>query len=780
MSFSKADLHCHSTASELSKLGIQRSLGLPECATPPEEVYDLAKARGMDFVTITDHDTIDGALAIADRPGVFLSEELTAWFKGEPQAVHVLCLGITPADHEWLQAHNDDVEACAEYMHVNEIACSLAHPFYAVEAPLTPAHRRRLAELFPVWETRNGARARELNMPAAIYIETHGGIAGVGGTGGSDDHAGVDIGRTYTVAPAVDTPEEFLAHVRAGRAEAGGEQGSAAKWAHAAIGLATRALIRDEGEEAATADADAGAVLKIAERVMTEGNVRRGEETTDIGPGEARALLTAFLDSVGAPRGRALIEHMQAEDFSHAEMARKASRIHESRLRDVVEGTGAQFAAFGDDAPEGEVMAVALGAAKGLFDAAMPVIPYAPAAAFLGREKQKLNPREGEPKRVALIADAIGGVHGVTHTIEQIRERGVPGYEVEVIGTDRRVDRRLPSVADIDVPFYAGLEVGVPSLPGLVEALAEGRFDLVHLTAPGPANVMAALTARILEMPAMGSYHTELGAYAGLRSGTERMRQVMDSAMAAFYGQCLNVLSPSPQTDESLRALGLGDERIARWERGVDISRFDPARRDAGAFPGEIKILYAGRLTKEKGVDLLAESFLAARAIDPRLHLLLAGGGPEEDVLRERLGDKATFLGWLAGDELPRAYASADIFLFCSRTDTFGQVIVEAGASGLPVVAVDEGGPASIVRDGETGRLCPPDAQAIAAAVTQIAGAPAYRAKLAAQGLAAARSRTWEQAMEQLAAGYDAALAPRGAAEAEPQAAPARALLRAV
>ena len=107
---SRADLHCHSTASQLSKLGVQRALGLPECATPPEEVYELAKRRGMDFVTITDHDTIAGVLQIADRPDVFVSEELTAWFKGEPQAVHVLCYGITPDDHEWLQAHADDVE----------------------------------------------------------------------------------------------------------------------------------------------------------------------------------------------------------------------------------------------------------------------------------------------------------------------------------------------------------------------------------------------------------------------------------------------------------------------------------------------------------------------------------------------------------------------------------------------------------------------------------------------------------------------------------------------
>ncbi len=104
-------------------------------------------------------------------------------------------------------------------------------------------------------------------------------------------------------------------------------------------------------------------------------------------------------------------------------------------------------------------------------------------------------------------------------------------------------------------------------------------------------------------------------------------------------------------------------------------------------------MLYAGRLTREKGADLLAEAFLAARERDPRLHLVLAGGGPEETLLRERLGEHATFLGWLEGDELADAYASADVFLFASRTDTFGQVLLEAQASGLPVVAVGEGGP---------------------------------------------------------------------------------------
>jgi glycosyltransferase involved in cell wall biosynthesis/predicted metal-dependent phosphoesterase TrpH len=750
ISTSRGDLHCHSTASEVSKLGVQRSLGLPECATPPEEVYELAKRRGMDFVTITDHDTIDGCLEIGDRDDVFISEELTAWFRGEPQAVHLLCLGITQGDHEWLQENARDLEACAGYLHSRRIASSLAHPFYAVEAPLTPAHRRRLAELFPVWETRNGSRARELNMPAAIYIETHGGT----GTGGSDDHAGVDIGRTFTETPPAATPEEFLRHIGEGKADARGEQGSAAKWAHSAMGLATRSLlIRDASSngEGEIREPGPDAVLKMAERVMREGDARHGSVGSDLGPEDARALLDAFTEAIGVEPGRALIDLLQDDGFSHAELARRARRVHERRLREVVETTVEDLRGGGE--PE-ELAARAVETGRNLFRATIPAIPYAPAAAFLCKEKGKLNPSDG-PKRVALIADAIGGMHGVTHTIERIRELVVPGYEVEVIGTDRDVDRRLSAVAEVEVPFYAGLEIGMPSLPAMVDALAEGHFDAVHLTGPGPAGVMAALIARVMELPALGSWHTELGAYAGLRCASPELERGVDMALSIFYRQCGRVLSPSPASDASLVRLGIERAAIGRWGRGVDTSRFDPAFREPDGYPGEIKVLYVGRQTKEKGVDLLVESFLRAHEADPRLHLLLAGGGPEEDELRERLGDRATLLGWLRGDDLARVYASADIFLFCSRTDTFGQVLVEAGASGLPVVAVNEGGPASIVVDGETGRLCEPDPGVIAAALLQLADSPAWRAKLGRRGLEAAQARTWEASMAQLAEGYD-------------------------
>jgi glycosyltransferase involved in cell wall biosynthesis/predicted metal-dependent phosphoesterase TrpH len=745
---SRADLHVHSTASELSKLGIQRSLHLPECATPPEEVYELAKRRRMDFVTITDHDTIAGALTLDQLPDTFISEELTVWFKGEPQAVHVLCYGITPDDHDWLQAHNDDVDACADYLQSREITAALAHPFYAVEAPLTARHRRRLARLFPIWETRNGSRAKELNLPAFVYIETHGGTA----IGGSDDHAGIDIGRTFTETPRAATPEEFLAHIRAGRASAHGTQGSAAKWTHAAMALAIRSLGRGRG----SARPDPAAVLKIVERVMREGDVRHGAVGGDLGPDDARALLRAWLQGMELEIDECnLLELLQEGELSHPDLYRRARRMHDRKLAGAVHGL---VGMSGGERP----LDLQQGAVE-LFDACVPAIPYAAAAAFLGREKFKLTRTDGDRPRVALVADGLGGMHGVTHTLQQIRDRGVPGFDVEVIGTDADVDRRLSAVAEIDIPFYDGLKIGVPSVPAIVDALAEGRYDLVHLCSPGPSGAGAWLLARVLDLPVLGSYHTELAAYAGLRTGQPHLEALAGIALGSFYGACDAVLSPSAASDERLQRLGIGLERIRRWERGVDLERFDPALCADGLFPGELNVLYAGRLTKEKGVELLADAFLAARRREPRLHLVLAGGGPEEEHLRERLGDGATFLGWLSGEDLARAYASADAFLFASRTDTFGQVILEAQASGLPVVAVGEGGPASLIDNGETGLLAPPQADALAEELLSLLGAPLLRDRIRRAGLAAVAGRTWEAALEQLAAGYRAALHERAA-----------------
>ena len=316
------------------------------------------------------------------------------------------------------------------------------------------------------------------------------------------------------------------------------------------------------------------AVLKIVERVIREGDVRSGQVGTDLGPEDARALLRSWLESMDLRFDeQRLLELLQDGELAHPDLFRRARRIHERKLAGAVNQLVSEAASG----------AIDFGAAqRTVFDPCLPAIPYAAATAFLGREKHKLTRSDGDRPRAALVADGLGGMHGVTHTIQQIRERGVPGYEVEVIGTDADVDRRL-------------------------SAVAEGRYDLVHLCSPGPAGLGAWLLARVLELPVIGSYHSELAAYAGLRSGQAQIEALATIALGGFYSACDVVLSPSPASDARLSALGVDGQRVARWDRGVDLERFDPQLRRSEAFPGVLSVLYVGRLTKEKGVDLLAQ-----------------------------------------------------------------------------------------------------------------------------------------------------------------------------
>jgi glycosyltransferase involved in cell wall biosynthesis len=530
-------------------------------------------------------------------------------------------------------------------------------------------------------------------------------------------------------------------------------------------------------------------VLSMVRRLLREGDARQGATGAGgaVSPQDARCLLSAWLAAVELDHldTAGLIAYMQEESFSHSDLYRRACRLHERKLRGAVEL--ALAAATG----AGEAQEV-LAAAEGVFEACIAAIPYAPATAFLAGEQTKLArlpfglgafdgdaEGDGDTPRVAILADGIGSTHGVTRTIEEIRGRGVPGYEIEVVGTDPGVDRRLSAVAEIDVPYYPGLEIGVPSLPAAVQTLADGAFDAIHVCSPGPVGVAGVLLARAQGLPLIGSYHTELSAYADLRSGRPELAQAMAMAVGAFYRACDVVLSPSPASDEALAAIGMPPERVMRWDRGVDTARFDPSLRDPGLLgaagaggtaeagavaagaAGRINVMYSGRVTREKGAELLADAFEAARAREPRLHLVLAGGGPEQELLRERVGGEATtFLGWLSGYDLARAYASADMLLFPSATDTFGQVILEAQASGLPVMAVAEGGPVSLIEHRVSGLLCEADPGALAEAVLELAGSPLLGERLSAAGLAAVRGRTWERALERLAEGYRRVLSP--------------------
>ena len=480
-STSRVDLHCHSTASAVSKLGVQRALGLPECATPPEEVYELAKRRGMDFVTITDHDTIDGAL------------ELAATLRRRVR--------LRGADRL-----------------VSRRAAGRPHPLLGHHArrPRAPAGARRRRR----GRRRRAARALDRLRARAPVLRRRGAAAAAPPP---PPRAAVrDLGDAQRLArPRAQRARRRL-HRDARRhrrrrlrrprrrrhrphvhRDAAPRDAGATFLDHVVLGNATRARRAGQRREvdarrdgrsrpARSAAARATAPRPTPQAVFDDGpaahargrRAHAARSARGLGPDDARALLRAWLASVELDLDEAeLLALLQARGLQPRRPLPSRPALPRAQARHA---RSTQIAAA---APGGADIAAA---ATTLFDACLAAIPYAPAAAFLGREKAKLAHRDGEPLRVALVADAVGGMHGVTHTLDELRERGVPGFEVEVVGTDRNVDRRLSAVAEIDIPFYAGPE-GRRAEPAGDRRGARRRAATTSSTSarPGPSGAAA-------------------------------------------------------------------------------------------------------------------------------------------------------------------------------------------------------------------------------------------------------------------------------------------------
>jgi glycosyltransferase involved in cell wall biosynthesis len=352
--------------------------------------------------------------------------------------------------------------------------------------------------------------------------------------------------------------------------------------------------------------------------------------------------------------------------------------------------------------------------------------------------KRSFGSHERDQPRVA----AIHEYRDDSDTLAQLRAWGVPGHELELIEADAGAER-------------------------LLSALGERRYDLIHLCSTGPAAVAAlaparTLGARTLGIPVTADYGS--GAHARPRARDHGIERTQEDALAAIYEGCALVLSPSRAADAELTALGVTAARIRRWAPGVDLECFSPARYHPDAIPragGEpeprIKILYAGRLDADSGLELLADAFLRARERDPRLQLVLAGDGPEAQALRRQLRGTAIFLGQLHRDALASVYASADLLVLPGSREPFGRVILEAQASGLPVLAVDIGGAGELIESGRSGCLVPASAPALAAAIHGLARRPPLRERLVTGGLAAVREHSWQRALRQLADVWEAA-----------------------
>jgi glycosyltransferase involved in cell wall biosynthesis len=221
--------------------------------------------------------------------------------------------------------------------------------------------------------------------------------------------------------------------------------------------------------------------------------------------------------------------------------------------------------------------------------------------------------------------------------------------------------------------------------------------------------------ARILQLPLWGTYHTALPQYAHYLTEDPAIVEFVWKYIIWFYNQMDLVFVPSRSTAEELQEKGVNSEKMRIFPRGVDLQMFHPAKRNGFLefrfqLKNEFKLLYVGRISREKNLEILTRVFKRLSQDHSDLHLVVVGDGHYLEEMRQELaGTPCTFTGYLQGEELAAAYASCDLFLVPSTTDTFGNVVLEAQASGLPVIVTDAGGPQENLIPGETGLVVPGD-----------------------------------------------------------------------
>jgi glycosyltransferase involved in cell wall biosynthesis len=327
-------------------------------------------------------------------------------------------------------------------------------------------------------------------------------------------------------------------------------------------------------------------------------------------------------------------------------------------------------------------------------------------------------------------------------------------------------EMRTPVVALRRIPFpaYTDYAIAIPSRRAMWAALDEYRPDLVQVGTPDLGGRMLLRWAMERGVPAIGAYHTHFPTYLRYyRLGF--LEPLLWRHLRFVYTNCARTLVPAENVMRELAAHGIGN--MVLWPRGVDTQRFRPENRSAairakaGAGADDVLFCYAGRFVDEKNVLLVAEAWRRVRAEMPDARFLWIGDGPRRGRLKA-LMPEAYFPGYLQGDDLAAHYASADVFVFCSVTEAYGNVVQEAMASGLPAIAVDAAGVGSVVRRSEAGLLAErEDAGEVAALMKRLYGDAALRRALAEKALAFARAQSWESVFRNQFAVYDEVLAER-------------------
>jgi glycosyltransferase involved in cell wall biosynthesis len=787
----RADIHVHSKFSTRPSQWVLQKLGCSESYTEPADIRRIARERGMGLVTITDHNTIKGSLEIAHLPDAFVSVEITTYFPEDWCKAHVLAYDITEAQFEDITRIRENVFDLAEYLRREDIVHVLAHPMYAVNDRLKVEHFEKMLLLFKHMEL-NGARDGRANdiLQALVAGLTPGDIDRLADkhglapaheepwvkflTGGSDDHSSLNIARMHTEVPGAVDKKSFLRGLARGEAAPAGSASTPKTLAHNLYSIAYQ-FYKQKFRLGRSVNHDL--LLRFADNVLTAG------------PREPGGIMGRLHGLIGYKRPADLFRRQPPKSIQEV-VERNAKEIigADPRLRSLVAAEGPagdgmeedvfRFVSrasqrvlkhFADNLLESVSGAnlfdifTLMGSSGSLYSLLSPYFVafsvFTQDRRFAESCRDRLGEGPPEPDaasiRIGHFTDTFHEVNGVALTLRRqlkISLKRELNYRIVTCGAAEEAEGviNFQPIGAFELPEYPEMTIAYPPFLTMLNRVFEEGFTHLHAATPGPMGLAALGVARILKLPIHGTYHTALPQYASELTGDPAMGDMVWKYVIWFYNQMDVVFAPSQAVAQELAAKGVDADRIKVYPRGIDTERFTPEKRN-GFFRcyglgGSLKLLYVGRVSKEKNLALLAESFRDLCAAGEDVHLVVVGDGPYlEEMRRELDGLPVTFTGYLDGEELACAYASSDVFVFPSTTDTFGNVVLEAQASGLPVVVSGEGGPRENVIDGETGLVmerC--DAADLSRCVRVLAADEGMRARMGLAAREAMEERSFE------------------------------------
>jgi glycosyltransferase involved in cell wall biosynthesis len=362
----------------------------------------------------------------------------------------------------------------------------------------------------------------------------------------------------------------------------------------------------------------------------------------------------------------------------------------------------------------------------------------------------------------AWFTDTLEDVNGVATTIRKMTAASLQsGADLIVVTSRQQINipdipiKNFVPIGEFELPEYELQKLSFPPVLHMVEYIQRQRFTELIISTPGPVGLTALLAAKMLDLKTTGIYHTDFPQYVRILTQDNYMETMAWTFMHWFYSQLDLVYVNSEHYRKRWIERGIAPEKLKILPRGLDTSFFNPKNSDPkfwekfGKKPDEIGLLYVGRISKEKNLDVAAAAVHELRAEGLPVRLLVVGDGPYLKELRQQVPD-ACFTGYLKGQELGAAYSSSDIFVFPSTTDTFGNVVLEAQAAGLPCIVSDLGGPCELVRDGSDGIITRAlDVRDFTHAIRFLVKDPELRRQMGENARSKVKDRNWSNAFRE-------------------------------